>query len=228
MPRRAVTAPATGSALTIGVVCRTLKDEFPDVSISKIRFLEDQQLVTPRRTSGGYRLYEPNDVERLRTILRLQRDQFLPLRVIRQELANADTPARPARRRVTSRVEARRRMSRAELADSTGATPAFVRELEEFGLIGPVRPDGAFGELEADIVRVCLQLAAFGLGPRHLKPFHTAILRAAGIIEGVVAPALRSRNPDRREAGFEDLASLAHLTGDLTERILVRSVSADA
>src|SRR5215467_10689338 len=74
-------------ALTIGAVCKILQSEFDDVSISKIRYLEDQKLLTPRRTPGGYRLYSQADVERLRTILRLQRDEFLPLRVIRQELA---------------------------------------------------------------------------------------------------------------------------------------------
>ena len=74
-------------ALTIGAVCKILQNEFDDVSISKIRYLEDQKLLNPRRTSGGYRLYSQSDVERLRTILRLQRDEFLPLRVIRQELS---------------------------------------------------------------------------------------------------------------------------------------------
>src|ERR1017187_3319015 len=74
-------------AVTIGAVCKALHQEFPDISISKIRYLEDQKLLTPRRTQGGYRLYTQNDIQRLRTILRLQRDEFLPLRVIRQELA---------------------------------------------------------------------------------------------------------------------------------------------
>src|SRR5436309_15288019 len=80
-------------AMTIGAVCKGLAQEFPDISISKIRYLEDQKLLTPRRTPGGYRLYSPNDVARLRTILRLQRDEFLPLRVIRQELAAGRTGA---------------------------------------------------------------------------------------------------------------------------------------
>src|SRR5437764_3561867 len=78
-------------AVTIGAVCKALKREFPDISISKIRYLEDQKLLTPRRTQGGYRLYNQNDVQRLRTVLRLQRDEFLPLRVIRQELAGGRT-----------------------------------------------------------------------------------------------------------------------------------------
>src|SRR5207244_5558482 len=86
-PDAASGEPKRQKSLTIGAVCKALAQEFPDISISKIRYLEDQKLLTPRRTPGGYRLYAPSDVQRLRTILRLQRDEFLPLRVIRQELA---------------------------------------------------------------------------------------------------------------------------------------------
>ena len=93
------TAPAAKSRqLTIGTVCGMLKDEFPDISISKIRYLEDQGLLAPRRTQGGYRLFSEEDVERLETILRLQRDEFLPLRVIRQELASPVAGERKRRR----------------------------------------------------------------------------------------------------------------------------------
>ncbi len=115
-------APPRVKAMTIGAVCKALEQEFPDISISKIRYLEDQKLLTPRRTPGGYRLYSPSDVQRLRTILRLQRDEFLPLRVIRQELASgraqedvaaptppADGAARRPKRResVTARMISR-------------------------------------------------------------------------------------------------------------------------
>ena len=99
-------------SLTIGAVCKALAQEFPDISISKIRYLEDQKLLTPRRTPGGYRLYTQGDVARLRTILRMQRDEFLPLRVIRQELAAGRSPRR-RRCRVASRARARARGARA-------------------------------------------------------------------------------------------------------------------
>src|SRR5438270_7968965 len=99
-----VAAQPPQKAVTIGAVCKALSQEFPDISISKIRYLEDQKLLSPRRTQGGYRLYTQSDVQRLRTILRLQRDEFLPLRVIRQELAGgraerevATTPAADGR-----------------------------------------------------------------------------------------------------------------------------------
>jgi DNA-binding transcriptional MerR regulator len=219
-----------GKPLTIGAVCRILQEEFDDVSISKIRFLEDQNLVTPRRTPGGYRLYGPADVDRLRDVLRLQRDEFLPLRVIRQELLSGplDRSERPGRRRAATLVDERRRLTREELVSDTGADEAFVRELEDFGLIAPSGPERTYGDGDADVVRIALQMAGYGLGPRHLKQFHTAVLRAAGLIDGVVAPSLRSRNADRREAGLDDLAMLARLAADLTERILVREVGGTA
>jgi DNA-binding transcriptional MerR regulator len=219
-----------GKPLTIGAVCRILQEEFDDVSISKIRFLEDQNLVTPRRTPGGYRLYGPDEVDRLRNVLRLQRDEFLPLRVIRQELQNGPTDRgdRPQRRRSGGIGEDRQRFTRDELIAASGADEPFVRELEDFGLIAAGGPDRTYGDGEVDVVRIALQMAAYGLGPRHLKQFHTAVVRAAGLIDGVVAPALRSRNVDRRDAGLDDLATLARLAADLTERILVREVSGAA
>jgi len=219
-----------GKPLTIGAVCRILQEEFDDVSISKIRFLEDQNLVTPRRTPGGYRLYGPAEVDRLREVLRLQRDEFLPLRVIRQELQNGpvDRSERPGRRRSATLVDDRRRLTRDELVADIGADELFVREFEDFGLIASSAPDGAYGDADADVVRIALQMAGYGLGPRHLKQFHTAVVRAAGLIDGVVAPSLRSRNADRREAGLDDLATLARLAADLTERILVREVGGAA
>jgi DNA-binding transcriptional MerR regulator len=219
-----------GKPLTIGAVCRILQEEFDDVSISKIRFLEDQNLVTPRRTPGGYRLYGPDEVDRLRSILRLQRDEFLPLRVIRQELQNGpiDRGDRPGRRRTAGLGDDRQRFTRDELIATSGADEPFVRELEDFGLIAGTGPERTYGESEIDVVRIALQMAAYGLGPRHLKQFHTAVVRAAGLIDGVVAPALRSRNADRRDAGLDDLATLARLAADLTERILVREVSGAA
>ncbi|MGH3112530.1 MAG: MerR family transcriptional regulator, partial [Gaiellaceae bacterium] len=125
------TAPANvgrGRALTIGAVCNRLKDEFPDISISKIRYLEDQGLLAPRRTQGGYRLFAEEDVERLETILRLQRDEFLPLRVIRQELAMGAPRARERARSGGLRTP-EDEVDFGTLCDRAGADGAFVREL---------------------------------------------------------------------------------------------------
>ncbi|HEX2127624.1 MAG TPA: MerR family transcriptional regulator, partial [Solirubrobacterales bacterium] len=134
-------------ALTIGAVAKILAQEFEDISISKIRYLEDQKLLTPRRTQGGYRLYSQADVERLRAILRMQRDEFLPLRVIRQELATGDfTGRRPSgesqKRRAASVGERVTTFTREELIEQAGVTDQFLRELQDFGIVQPDRHEG--------------------------------------------------------------------------------------
>src|SRR5205085_6531325 len=132
--------------LTIGAVAKILGREFEDVSISKIRYLEDQKLLSPRRTPGGYRLYSPADVERLRMILRMQRDEFLPLRVIRQELAAGAREQRgdAASLRRAASVESGKgsRMTIEELVDSTGVTSELLKELEDWRLIEPQTVEG--------------------------------------------------------------------------------------
>src|SRR5438067_8422141 len=131
------TAPATERheqrrLLTIGAVCRRLQAEFPDISISKIRYLEDQGLLAPRRTQSGYRLFGEDDVERLETILRLQRDEFLPLRVIRQELASPSGPGKERKRRPASRriTEPAGELDPGGLCEPAAITPELARELE--------------------------------------------------------------------------------------------------
>ena len=138
--------PKDGRPQTIGAVCRLLSEEFPDISISKIRYLEDQGLLAPRRTPGRYRLYAEEDVDRLRTILRLQRDEFLPLRVIRQELASTTgrTQRRNAVRSALSGGEDDTEIDLGELCERAGVTSAFARELEEYGLLAPRIAGGEF------------------------------------------------------------------------------------
>jgi DNA-binding transcriptional MerR regulator len=213
-----------GRPLTIGAVCRRLKEEFPDVSISKIRYLEDQGLLAPRRTRGGYRLFTDDDVERLETILRLQRDEFLPLRVIRQELAS------PARRKRTRRGTALRtpeaEVDLAALCEQAGVGREFVAELEEYGLVQARAENGKrlYTERDVGIVAACARLSRYGVAPRHLRSFRTGAEREAGLIEQVVAPALRSRNPERRHGGLEDLEALASVSQELSQLLFWRAV----
>jgi DNA-binding transcriptional MerR regulator len=213
--------------LTIGSVCRRLKDEFPDISISKIRFLEDQGLLRPRRTQSGYRLFTEEDVDRLRTILRLQRDEFLPLRVIRQELS-APSARRGGRKRApgTALQEDERELDLSALCEQSGADAGFVRELEEYGLVES-REDGGerrYGEGDVDLVTACVRLSRYGIAPRNLRTFRTGADRAAGLLEQIVAPALRSRNAERRHAGLEDLETLAALAHELSQHLFWRAV----
>ena len=213
---------------TIGAVCKELKSEFNDVSISKTRYLEEQKLLNPLRTQGGYRLYRREDIERLRTILQLQRDEFLPLKVIRQEIEGSGTLARSrerkARRSMRTEVAVdARRVDRSELLRETGLDDVAFAELQSYGIVTSDE-DGLYGESEVEIVKICQRMAEFGLGPRHVRQLYTGVQRVAGLLDQVLAPALRSRNAERREQGLDELAQLAGLSAELTERLLVRDV----
>ncbi|MEX2194758.1 MAG: MerR family transcriptional regulator [Thermoleophilaceae bacterium] len=232
-----VAATVGQKAATIGAVVKQLEREFPDISISKIRYLEDQKLLSPRRTQGGYRLYTQADVERLRTILRLQRDEYLPLRVIRQELAAGRTDAeappeagpadpRPMRRASVTVKGPGARYPLEEVVDETGAEPQLVRELEEFGVIRGERQDGEllYDETEREIIRACAELARFGVAGRNLRVFRTSADREASLLEQILAPSLRSRNPARRKEALEALENLAAITSHLKHLLLVRDL----
>jgi DNA-binding transcriptional MerR regulator len=227
--------PPRQKAVTIGAVCKALGQEFPDISISKIRYLEDQKLLSPRRTQGGYRLYTASDVQRLRTILRLQRDEFLPLRVIRQELAAgrserevaASPPdGRSLRRAMVSTRDPGALYSLEDVCEETGAKPALVRELVEFGVIkGEMRGSTRyFEETEREIVRAVSELARYGVGGRNLRVFRSSADREAQLLQSILAPALRSRNPERRKEAVEALENLASVTTYLKHLLLIRDL----
>jgi DNA-binding transcriptional MerR regulator len=223
--------PRKEKALTIGAVCKQLEREFPDISISKIRYLEDQKLLAPRRTAGGYRLYSQADVERLRAILRMQRDEFLPLRVIRQELATGDfTGRRPSgesqKRRAASVGEPVTSFSQQELLDQAGVGEGFLRELAEFGIVTPRRRDGreAYDETDLEIVRAAAELSRFGVAGRNLRVFRTSADREAALLEQLLGAQLRSRSQARRREAVESLESLAAVCGHLKHLLLVRDL----
>ncbi|HEY1276124.1 MAG TPA: MerR family transcriptional regulator [Thermoleophilaceae bacterium] len=229
-------APRKEKALTIGSVCKQLEREFPDISISKIRYLEDQKLLAPRRTPGGYRLYAPADVTRLRTILRLQRDEFLPLRVIRQELAaglsepevsERQAPDPRALRRSTVALRSPGSLYRIEeVLEDTGADRALVKELEDYGVVKGERRDGEilYDDTEREIIRAVTELKRFGVGGRNLRVFRTSADREAALLEQILAPALRSRNPERRKEAVEALENLAAIASHLKHLLLIRDL----
>ncbi len=210
--------------LTIGAVCRLLQSDFPDISISKIRYLEDQRLLEPKRTQGGYRLFGEDDVERLRTILRLQRDEFLPLRVIRQELAQRTKGKK--RKRPVGLSNGEEEIGLAELCERAGIAREIAQELEAYGLLEPRRRNGEklYGDGDVEIATTCARLAPFGIAARHLRTFRTMADREAGLLEQLVAPSLRSRNPERRKAGLEDLQTLAELAQELSQLLFWRDL----
>ena len=225
-------------------MCKALAQEFPDISISKIRYLEDQKLLTPRRTPGGYRLYTQGDVARLRTILRMQRDEFLPLRVIRQELAAGRSEGRHARLPVAPATGARAWRPgvslRSPIADrSTGALYSMedvleetkaegklVRELEEYGVVKGELRGGVryFDETEREIIAAVAELARYGVEGRNLRVFRSSADREASLLQQILAPALRSRNPQRRKEAVEALENLAAVATHLKHLLLIRDL----
>jgi DNA-binding transcriptional MerR regulator len=200
---------------TIGSVCRRLQSEFPDISISKIRYLEDQGLLAPKRTRGGYRLFGEEDIERLETILRLQRDEFLPLRVIRQELA---APGKDRKRRRAGLGSQDTRLGLEELCSRAGIGQAQARELVEYGLL-----EAPFTEEDIETAAVCARLVAAGADVRHLRKFATAAGNQADLLEALV-PKLRSRNAEARQGALEDLVGLAELAQELSQLLFWRAL----
>jgi DNA-binding transcriptional MerR regulator len=210
---------------TIGTVCRKLRAEFPDISISKIRYLEDQGLIALRRTPGGYRLFSDEDVERLETILRLQRDEFLPLRVIREELASELSAGR-RRRRPSELDDDRVELDLRGLCERAGISIDLARDLDEYGLISAELHGGErfYTESDVEIAAACGRLASSGMDARHLRTFRTTADRASGLLEQVVTPSLRSRNAERHQEGLERLRSLGEAAEELTQLLLWKAL----
>ena len=179
----------------IGEVIAQLRAEFPDVSVSKIRFLEAEGLIQPARSPSGYRRFGPADVDRLRYILTAQRDLYLPLRVIKDQLDSDQPAAAP--------------MSRREVLDATGIDDRELAELEEFGL---VRRSGRQYPPEAvEAVQAIMALSQYGVQPRHLRVLRASVERETALIEQVVAPVLRQRSPGARERAATSAREIASL-----------------
>ncbi|MFJ8669963.1 MerR family transcriptional regulator [Streptomyces sp. NPDC093600] len=218
-------AAAAGDRLvSIGAVLNQLRDEFPEVTISKIRFLEAEGLVEPRRTASGYRKFSPQDVERLAQILRMQRDHYLPLKVIREHLdalargEQVTLPAPSPQRDLLDgawEVEGDRptatRVGRAELLAAAEVSEEELAEWESYGLIAPAA-EGGYDAEAVTVARLVADLGRFGLEPRHLRAVKAAADREAGLVEQMVAPLRRHRNPQTRahaEATAKELAGLS-------------------
>jgi len=239
-------AAATGnshgeSLMSIGEVLAHLRTDFPDTTISKLRFLETEGLVEPRRTAAGYRKYSWQDIARLRYVLTAQRDQYLPLRVIREQLAAFDDEARtapaarvepptrlrPALQAVAEEpapAEAARsdlRLSRADLIDRAGLTEPALVTLEQAGLIAE-RPGGGYDADALEIAAVAALLGQYGLEARHLRAYRAAADREIGLFTQLVAPLARQSGPAARARAAETVRELAACTERL-HAALVRS-----
>jgi DNA-binding transcriptional MerR regulator len=193
---------------TIGQVLNVLKPEFGDLSPSKLRFLEDQGLITPERTESGYRKYSETEIERLKVVLTLQRDQYLPLKVIREHLDELDagrTPLLPQATPVTLRRG--QKFSTAQLKAESGLGDIAFREATELGLFS-AQPHSSH---EVEIAFALSALEQFGIQPRHLRGLKSATEREVGIITGVTEPILRKKAP-------ESAARAAHVAQEIAER----------
>ena len=217
--------------LSIGEVLVALKPEFPDITISKIRFLEGEGLVAPERTSSGYRKFYERDVDRLRKILKLQRDEYLPLKVIRERLDGAEPEDRPAAAQVTT-VEDQAdelpepspslRMSAEELAGAAGVSDDVVESLASFGLLRP-RESGGQRMFDGDdlvILRVVKEFFKYGVEPRHLTMYRHFADREATFFQQIVMPVLRQRNPEARRQAGESIADLVRNARRLKQALL--------
>ena len=199
---------------SIGEVLAQLQAEFPDVSVSKIRFLETEGLIQPARSPSNYRKFAAADVERLRFILSAQRDQYLPLRVIKDQLdagERDDGPAGPLTRR--------------ELLEATGLDEARLAELEDFGL---VRRNGRqYGPDALAAARAIVALDRYGVQARHLRVLRASAERETALIEQVVAPTLRQRSPGARDRAGQTAREIAAITRQL-HAALIEAALADA
>ncbi|WP_328869923.1 MerR family transcriptional regulator [Streptomyces sp. NBC_00287] len=215
------TAATDSGLMSIGTVLTVLRDEFPEVTISKIRFLESEGLVEPQRTPSGYRKFSADDVERLGHVLRMQRDHYLPLKVIREHLDAMErgeaVPLPTVGRQRDGEAVAEfseaptaARIGRSELLAAAEIGERDLEEWESYGLIAPL-PDGAYDAEAVTVASLVAELGRFGIEPRHLRVMKAAADREAGLVDQVVAPLRRHRNPQTRahaEARTKELAGL--------------------
>jgi DNA-binding transcriptional MerR regulator len=208
--------------LGIGEVLAQLQAEFPDVSVSKIRFLENEGLIQPARSPSKYRKFSPADVKRLRYILTAQRDQYLPLRVIKDQL-DAGGQDHPARR--GGRYPAPAPLTRRELLEATGLDEARLAELEDFGLVR--RSGGRYGPEALAAARAIVALDGYGVRARHLRVLRASAERETALIEQVVAPMLRQRSDGARDRAARSAREIAAITLQL-HAALIEATLADA
>ena len=242
------------SHLSIGEVLNLLKDEFPDITISKIRFLESQGLLDPERTPSGYRKFYDDDIERLRWILRQQKENFLPLKVIKGRLSTDPPPAEapptpepaaepatpvsastprtaaqpvepPARNPLDAGISGAS-MTLEELCGATGLDASQVTELERFGMLAPrATATGTYYDEDALVAaRLAAGFMKHGVEARHLRMYRTSAEREASFFEQLILPMIKQRNPVARRQALDTLAELAHLGGELRAALLRRAL----
>jgi DNA-binding transcriptional MerR regulator len=215
------------SYMSIGEVLVMLKTEFPDVTISKIRFLEGEGLIDPERTPSGYRKFYEKDTERLRAILRMQRDEYLPLKVIKDRIDQTEESASPARSSASAQEELAipptgLQMSEEELSAATGVDRNRIRELESYGILCTHGLNGGkyYDGDDFVVLSIAKDFFKYGIEPRHLTMYRHFAEREATFFESIVLPTLRQKNPDARKTAADNLTELAGLSRKLKQALL--------
>ena len=202
--------PGGTNLLSIGQVLAKLSPEFPDLTPSKLRFLEERQLVSPARTESGYRKFSPSDMDRLRFVLTMQRDHYLPLKVIRGFLAELDagrTPVLPGGAAAApSMLSSERKFTRDELVREAGATAMLLQDAVTASLIVPA---DVFGEDVLTVLKSLVELQRSGIEPRHLRGFRAAAERELGLIENALMPVARRKDASSRARAAEMAREIA-------------------
>ena len=212
MAREAAQARVPGGTnlLSIGQVLAKLSPEFPDLTPSKLRFLEERQLVAPARTESGYRKFSPSDMDRLRFVLTMQRDHYLPLKVIRGFLAELDagrTPVLPGGASAApSMLSSERKFTKDELVREAGATAMLLQDAVTASLIVPA---DVFGEDVLTVLKSLVELQRSGIEPRHLRGFRAAAERELGLIENALMPVARRKDASSRARAAEMAREIA-------------------
>jgi DNA-binding transcriptional MerR regulator len=231
---------ATRNYQSIGEVLVGVKTEFPDITISKIRFLESEGLIEPERTPSGYRKFYPDDVERLRSILRMQRDEYLPLKVIKERLLQQDTGddgeaptleaaaggngAGPQTGGGDDLAEAPTglQMSLEEMSTATGVDRERIKELEQYQIVCSHGPEGGryFDGDDYIVLSIVKDFLRYGIEPRHLTMYRHFAERESAFFEALVAPTLRQKNPDARRAAAQTLGELTATSRKFKQALL--------
>jgi DNA-binding transcriptional MerR regulator len=203
---------------TIGEVVARLKKEFPTLSVSKVRYLERRRLINLSRTRGGYRLFTPQDIELLRYILKMQEEEYLPLKVIKKRIeAGAPSMRTGDSGSEYARVLEDRTYTKEELADSLGVETRFVEELLSVQVIGR---GGEITHRDAEIARLALDLARYGIQPRHLRGIMAAVEREAAMFKQILNPDLRSGDEQRVAEAMHKARHLASVDSRMKELMM--------
>lgn len=218
-----ISAARASRLYSIGQVHSALKDEFADLTLSKLRFLEEQGLVTPVRTASGYRKFADSDIDRLRIILELQRDKYLPLKVIREyldDLDNGRNPKLPAGS-TAAKPDPRKRFSIEEMVSQVGISVEVIVEAQEVGIMG-LEP---FTVTDVVVATSLVELKKYGISPRHLKGTKAAIDRDLGIIEGIIASTLKKNDSSARSKAADHAGNMANQFSAIREALIASVIS---